>query len=61
MNIDELKKKKKLTQMDIEELLQSIGEPGENRQEKIDAVKQLNKSNFQGVQLERTLDSYRSF
>lgn len=61
MNIEELKNKKNITRTDIEELLASIGEPGEKHQEKIDAIKELNKMNFQGVQLEKTLSSYRNF
>ena len=59
--IDELKAKRKITRDDIEQLLASIGKPGENHQEKIDAVKELNKANNQGIKLEDTLESFRGF
>jgi hypothetical protein len=59
--LDELKKKKKLTRDDIEELLASIGEPGIKHQEKFDAVKELNKRNFQGIGLEATIEDYKNF
>ena len=59
--LDELKAKKKITREDIENLLASIAPAGEKHQEKIDAVKQLGKSNFQGIGLEGTLESYRNF
>jgi hypothetical protein len=59
--INKLKSQKSISRGDIEELLASIGGPGENRQEKIGAVKQLNKANFQGIRLEQTLESYRNF
>lgn len=59
--IKELKAKHPLTRDDISELLSLVGRPGQKQQEKIDAIKELNKSNFQGVQLEKTLDSYQTF
>lgn len=59
--LEELKVKQHVTRDDIAELLTSIGKPGEKQQEKTDAVKELNKANFQGVQLENTLDSYQTF
>lgn len=61
MNIEELKGKKGITRDDIESVLESIGAPGEKRQEKVDAIKQLGLTGGQGVPLESTLDSYRSF
>lgn len=59
--LEELKTKKKLTRDDIERLLESIGKAGEKHQEKIDAVKELNKSNGQGVRLEQTIEGYRNW
>lgn len=59
--IDELKAKKLITIEDIENLLKSIGEPGEKHQEKLDAVKSLGKKNMQGFYLEETLSTYRNF
>jgi hypothetical protein len=49
--LDEIKGKKNISRDDIERLLASIGEVGENHQEKLDAVKSLNKKNIQWVQL----------
>ena len=59
--LDEIKGKKNISRDDIERLLASIGEPGINHQEKVDAIKSLNKKNIQGVQLEQTITSYRNF
>ena len=59
--IAELKAKKKITREDIENLLASIAPAGEKHQEKIDAVKQLGKPNFQGIGVETTLETYRNF
>lgn len=59
--LDELKSKPKVTRDDIERLLESIGKPGEKHQEKIDAVKQLNKPNRRGIKLETTLEGYKGF
>ena len=60
MDVEQLKGKK-LTRLDIAQLLASLGEPGENREQKIETIKQLNLSNFQQVPLEETLDSYQEF
>lgn len=60
MELSELKKKR-LTRTDIAELLASIGEPGEKHQEKLDAVMELEKSNFQGIPLHETLETYKEF
>ena len=59
--LDELRGKKKLYRGDIAELLASIGAPGEAREEKLLAVRELGKSNFQGHSLETTLDSYQEY
>lgn len=56
--LDELKSKPILTRQDIEDLLASIGGPGEKRDEKIAAVKELGKSNFQGIGMEHSLADY---
>lgn len=57
----DLKTKDKITRTDIAELLKSISKPGEKREEKIKAVKELDKSNFQGIKLEDSLNSYSEF
>jgi len=59
--IDELKAKDKLTRVDIAQLLESIGKPGEKQDEKLKAIKELNISNSQGHGLETTLDGYGEF
>ena len=59
--LEEIKAQKVITRDDIERLLNSIGEPGKKHQEKIDAVKQLNKDGKQEVRLERTIESYQGF
>lgn len=59
--LKELKSKKKISRDDIEKLLQSIAPVGEKHQEKVEAVKQLNKANGQGIRLEETISSYGSF
>lgn len=57
----ELKQKTNLTRQDISELLISIGKPGKKRDEKIEAVKQLEKQNSQGIDVIHTLDSFEAF
>lgn len=59
--LEEIKLQKIITRDDIERLLKSIGKSGEKHQEKIDAVKQLNKSNGQAVRLEQTIEGYRNW
>lgn len=61
MDIEDLKNKLPLTRTDIEELLKSIGKPGENQEEKIAAIKSLNRNNRQGHDLSETLGSYQEF
>lgn len=60
-SVELLKAKKKLTRNDIAELLKSLGEPGENREIKLEAVKQLTVSNFQGVRLESIVEDYQEY
>lgn len=57
----ELKTKPNLTREDIAQLLASIGKPGEKREEKINAVKELEKQNFQNIKLEDSLASYEEW
>lgn len=59
--LKELKSKRKINRDDIEQLLSSIAPAGEKHQEKVDAVKQLNKANSQGIRLEETISSFRNF
>lgn len=59
--IEELKQKKQITREDISTLLSSIGKPGEKQQEKIEAVKQLNRFNSQKFGLHLTLNDYKEF
>ena len=59
--IEKLKLKQNLTRQDIAELLASIGKPGEKQEEKIAAVSELSKQNFQNIKLEDSLNSYEEF
>lgn len=61
MTVEELKTKPNLDRQDISDLLTSIGEPGEKRDEKLAAVQELELSNGQGISLESTLDSYGAY
>lgn len=56
--IDILKQQKSITRTDIAILLASFGAPGENREEKRNAVIELEKQNTQGVKLVDSLSSY---
>lgn len=61
MNIETLKVKPNLNRQDIADLLKSIGKPGEKRDEKIAAVKELDKQNSQGIDLSDSLNSYEAY
>lgn len=61
VTVEELKGKEKITRSDIAELLASIGAPGENREAKVEAVKLLGRSNFQGIGLESTIEEYQEY
>lgn len=64
MKLEDLKTKPNLTRQDIADLLKSIGKPGEKRDEKVAAVKELelsNPSQLGGHALELTLDSYPEY
>jgi hypothetical protein len=61
MSLDDLKKKRNITRTDIAELLASLGEPGQNREEKLAALKSLNRQNRQGHDLSVTAESYREY
>lgn len=50
-----------LTREHISQLLESIGKPGENREEKYQAVKDLEKKNGQGYGIELSLESYENY
>lgn len=54
----QLKNKSNITRVDIANLLKSIGEPGEKRDEKTQAVESLNRTNRQGHNVSLTLSSY---
>lgn len=56
--LEKLKLQPKITRQDVADLLKSIGKPGEKREEKIIAVRELDKQNFQGIKLEDSLNSY---
>lgn len=60
-NIEELQNKPQITRADIIDLLTSIGAPGEKQDEKVEAVKSLNRKNRQGYGIEQTLESYSEF
>lgn len=57
----DLKSKSQLSRQDIADLLKSIAPPGEKREEKITAVKELEKKNFQDIMLHDSLESYEAF
>lgn len=61
VSLDELKAKKSLTRGDIAALLASIGKPGKNRDKKLEAIRELNQKNFQGYDIEMTLDGYNEY
>lgn len=61
MTIEELKSKPQITRQDVAELLVSFGAPGEKQDEKIEAVRSLNRSNRQGIDLSESLHSYGEF
>jgi hypothetical protein len=50
-----------VTRQDVADLLKSIGKPGEKRDQKIKAIKDLEMKNSQGHALENTLDTYKEF
>jgi len=49
------------TRNDLAQLLASIGEPGQKRKEKTEAVKELNMSNTQGHDLSLILESFKEY
>lgn len=49
------------TRTDIAQILAGIGEPGKKRAEKLQAVRDLRITNFQGVGLEATLQSFKEY
>lgn len=59
--IEDLKNKPQISRADIAALLLSIGEPGEKQDEKIEAVKSLNRRNSQGFDISETLHAYGEF
>lgn len=56
-----LRKQRKITRTDIAALLASLGAPGENRQEKLTALRSLNRHNRQGHDISVTAGSYTEF
>lgn len=61
MTIDELKLQPKITRQDISDFFETIGKPGENREEKLEAMRSLNKQNSQGHDISLTAESYSTF
>lgn len=65
MTVDEkiaqLKTQRSITRTDIEELFELIGAPGEERLQKADAMRALNKKNNQGIDVSETADTYRGW
>lgn len=57
----DLKSKPQVTRSDIASLLKSIASPGQERDRKIEAVKELEKKNFQDIPLHESLNSYEEF
>lgn len=61
MSPEELQKQPSITRDDIEAMFSEIGPPGENRDEKIAAMKTLNRKNSQGIDVSETAETYRGF
>jgi hypothetical protein len=61
MSIEELKKNPSITREDIVNLLLSIGKPGKNQDEKLQAVQELERTNSQGFGIHETLESYPEY
>lgn len=61
MTIEDLKSKPKISREDIGELLESIGEPGEKQEEKLQALQELSQSNRQGHDISLTAETYSQF
>lgn len=61
VSVESLKEKGTITRSDIAELLASFGEPGENRDAKLEAVKSLDIVNFQGIGIETTVEDYQEY
>jgi hypothetical protein len=59
--IEELRNKDVITRADIVALFESIGAAGENRQAKLDAIKQIDRLNFQGISLVEDVESYAEY
>lgn len=59
--VEDLKRKSKLTRVDIADLLSSIGKPGEKRDEKLAALEELGRVNRQGHSIALTAESYGEF
>ncbi len=57
----DLKNEPNLTRTHIADLLTSIGKPGEKREEKLQAVIELEKKNSQGYGIELSLESYEEW
>lgn len=61
MDNSDLKDNPILTREHITQLLESIGKPGEKREEKFQAVVELERKNGQGYGIEHTLESYEAW
>lgn len=59
--VEDLKNRPQISREDIENLLATIGKPGEKQEEKIEAVKSLGRTNRQGFNISETLHSYSGF
>lgn len=59
--IEDLTQKDIITRSDLADLLASLGAPGENREAKLEAVKALDRRNFQGFGLEETIEEYQEY
>ncbi len=57
----DLKNEQNLTRTHIADLLASIGKPSEKREEKLQAVIELEKKNSQGYGIELSLESYEQY
>lgn len=61
MDVDTLKKQRKITRLDVATLLSSMGAPGDNREAKLQVLQSLNRQNKQGHDISLTAESFAEF
>lgn len=61
MDVETLKGQPRISRKEVSKLLASIGKPGTKREEKLQALRDLEKRNSQGHDLSLTAESYPEF